>query len=393
MSIRDPGLELKGACLEYLADNRFHQSFILPPSKVTNRQTWTKVTYCDVGCRVKSDGSINKAAILFCGGMFAGRWLGSLLDVAAQKLGVRLLSVDRPGLGGTPAVDLEHRVQTWLEIVPALLKHLRLRHVALVCHSAGTIYLFNTVLHLRSILHPKRPYIGIVAPWIHHSDTSSPLISLLNIAPQSCIGNFHHLTRFMLTTVMPSVGPMFTFSGSVAAKIGSSLPSATRQPDATTLVMQPGTATADEVSLERETITELRIKYVTAEDISGGSQEALLCLKRPRNYWGFWSNFDTAAQVVADNERYRCRRRGPHSRRENLRVEVFYAQNDRLTNGKKGATWFDNCWREDIRQGVIDFYSEIVPGQNHESILDPDLIGGPIEKIFLSVAKHFRSKK
>ena len=317
-----------------------------------------------------------------------------MFDVAAQKLGVRILSVDRPGLGGTPSVDIEHRVQTWLEIVPALLDHLHLKHLALVSHSAGTIYLLNTVLHLRHVLHPTRPYVAMLAPWVHHSDTSSILMSLTNIAPCSSIGNFHHLTSFMMTSIMPSMGPMFAFSGNMAARIGSSFPTSGHRPDAATLVMQPGTATEEELNIEKEVLSELRVKYVLVEGISGGSQEALLCLKRPVNHWGSWGNYDRLVPLLAANEDVVAALADgldPSRTRQNLKVDVFYAENDKLTNGKRGAAWFDKCWREEARGSLIDFSSRTVNAQNHESVIDPDLMGGPVEAIFMLVAKQFKS--
>ena len=174
--------------------------------------------------------------------------------MTAQKLGIRILAVDRPGLGGTPNVDLECRIQTWLEIVPALLSHLKLQHVALVSHSAGTIYLINTLLHLRHVLHPSQPYVAMVAPWVHHSNSSSLLMSLTNMAPCSTIGNFHSLSSFLMTSIMPSVGPMFHFSGNMASRIGAAFPftSSSTQPDASTYIMQPGTASEQEHHAEKK---------------------------------------------------------------------------------------------------------------------------------------------
>lgn len=319
-----------------------------------------------------------------------------MFDVTAQKLGVRILCIDRPGLGGTPSVDIEHRVQTWLEIVPALLDHLQLKHVALVSHSAGTIYLLNTLLYLRRILHPTKPYVAMLAPWIHHSDSSSMLMSLTNMAPCSSIGNFHHLTSFLMTSIMPSVGPMFAFSGNMAARLGSSFPSIENhnKPDAATYVMQPGTASEEEHNMEKELLAELRIKYVMAEGISGGAQDALLCLKRPANHWGPWNNYDKVAPILAANEEvFVALGDGFDSlkTRQNLRIDVFYAEYDKLTNGKKGAAWFDKCWNEEARGKYIDFHSLPVTGQTHESVIDPDLVGGPIEGIFMKIAKHFKA--
>ena len=389
MSFSRRSPELQDLCMQYLADEKFHKSFMLPPSRITTRTTATRVTYCDVGCTHKSDGSVNNAVVLFCGGMFAGRWLGSMLDGAASKYGVRLISLDRSGMGGTPSIELNYRMQTWLEIVPALLKHLGLRHVALVSHSAGTLYLLNTILNLRHLLHPTQPYAAMIAPWIHHSNTASVLMNLTNFAPQFSISHFHHLTSFMMTSFMPSIGPMVAFSGNVAAKVGSSFPSPAQKSDATTWVLQPGTATIEEAKQEREMLSDLRVKYVMAEGVSGASQEALLCLKRPISHWGSWENYDTLVPILVDSEHLLRERQDWSSRsRNNLQIDVFYAENDKLTNGRKGAAWFDQCWREELRQGVIDFKSTIVPNESHDSVIDPDLIGGPIERIFMQIATN-----
>lgn len=57
-------------------------------------------------------------------------------------------------------MPVEKRVSTWLEAVPVVLKYLGVRHVAVVSHSAGTIYAINTVVHLSHLLHPQRPFVG-----------------------------------------------------------------------------------------------------------------------------------------------------------------------------------------------------------------------------------------
>jgi pimeloyl-ACP methyl ester carboxylesterase len=78
---------------------------------------------------------------------------------------------DRPGFGGSSAVALNKRVQTWLEIVPAVLKHMKVEHVALLSHSAGTIYAFNTAVRLSHLLYPGRPFMACLGTYCF----SSPL--------------------------------------------------------------------------------------------------------------------------------------------------------------------------------------------------------------------------
>ncbi|KAL6884406.1 hypothetical protein GGI43DRAFT_419560 [Trichoderma evansii] len=57
---------------------------------------------------------------------------------------------------------LPQRVNTWVELVPRLLAHLQIEHVALACHRAGTIYLLNTLIRCREILDPKRPLVVFI---------------------------------------------------------------------------------------------------------------------------------------------------------------------------------------------------------------------------------------
>jgi hypothetical protein len=65
-------------------------------------------------------------------------------------------------MGESTNVALEQRIPVWVELVPLLLAHLGIKHVALVSHSAGTMYLFNTLHYCREILHPERPFVALL---------------------------------------------------------------------------------------------------------------------------------------------------------------------------------------------------------------------------------------
>lgn len=43
-----------------------------------------------------------------------GRWVASFADRLARGKGVRVLCVDRPGMGGTDAVPVDQRLAVWL---------------------------------------------------------------------------------------------------------------------------------------------------------------------------------------------------------------------------------------------------------------------------------------
>lgn len=65
-------------------------------------------------------------------------------------------------MGGSASVPDESRVDLWVELVPLLLAHLSIDHVALMAHSAGTIYLLNTLFYCRDILDPAYPYVALL---------------------------------------------------------------------------------------------------------------------------------------------------------------------------------------------------------------------------------------
>jgi hypothetical protein len=72
-------------------------------------------------------------------------------------------------MGHSTEVPLEKRVPVWLELVPKLLAHLGIEHVSLMSHSAGTIYLLNTLYEYPDILYPDRPFVALMGKSISSS--------------------------------------------------------------------------------------------------------------------------------------------------------------------------------------------------------------------------------
>ncbi|KAL1883298.1 hypothetical protein Daus18300_000356 [Diaporthe australafricana] len=78
---------------EYLAQDQFHRRFTLPG---TADHGELQVSYADVGrAPDQGDGGTHHPTILFIPGMFASRYLGVWMHAIAEKLGVRVLVVDR----------------------------------------------------------------------------------------------------------------------------------------------------------------------------------------------------------------------------------------------------------------------------------------------------------
>lgn len=78
---------------EYLAQDRFHQRFVLP---ATSDHGELQVSYADVGRTPKQDDDgTYHPTVLFIPGMFASRYLSVWMHAIAEKLGVRVVIVDR----------------------------------------------------------------------------------------------------------------------------------------------------------------------------------------------------------------------------------------------------------------------------------------------------------
>jgi pimeloyl-ACP methyl ester carboxylesterase len=94
--------------LEFICDRRFHRRFVLPANPEANRPKPYRVSYADFGDPESS------AVVLFCGALFGSRLCYAPLDQLAKAYHVRIIHPDRPGVGGSDAVELEKRIQTWL---------------------------------------------------------------------------------------------------------------------------------------------------------------------------------------------------------------------------------------------------------------------------------------
>jgi pimeloyl-ACP methyl ester carboxylesterase len=105
--------------LEFLSDRRFHQIYVLPPNLETGREQAHRFSYADYG-----DSSSN-AVVLLSGALMGTRFGYAPMDQLANAYNVRIIHVDRPGIGGSDPIELEKRIQIWLgQILPMTWSHL-----------------------------------------------------------------------------------------------------------------------------------------------------------------------------------------------------------------------------------------------------------------------------
>ncbi|PCG98864.1 Hypothetical protein PENO1_031740 [Penicillium occitanis (nom. inval.)] len=326
---------------EYISQRHFHRRFILPQTATHGD---LPITYADIGKRPEVI-SENVPTFLFM----------------PEKLGVRVLVVDRPGMGGSASVPRESRVAIWLELVPLLLKHLSIEHVSLISHSAGIIYLLNTLVAHRDILDPEHPYIACLAPWVDPAHSHMTTWQLARYIPTKAFSIWNQIPQFFQTS------PLIASSGAVITSIKDKLPSGGN--DDNTVSELKRRLIEQEYGLDRDVQIELEkltAKFIFKESTVGANEEALQCVRKGAP-WLECDDYMQFARNLAESERTRGGTSGK------IRMRAYFAESDVMI-GKGGQKYFENCFRG--FEDVLDFDSATIMKENHDSVaFSPEVLG------------------
>ncbi|CAK9785485.1 unnamed protein product [Cutaneotrichosporon oleaginosum] len=116
-----------------------------------------QVSFADLG---KPDG---RPVVVFLG-LGSVRYLVALYDDLARALGLRLICIDRWGLGKTDQVPQDRRgLLDWADVVRQVLDELGINRFQMVAHSAGAPYALATALKMERRIHGK---IHLMSPWV-----------------------------------------------------------------------------------------------------------------------------------------------------------------------------------------------------------------------------------
>ena len=356
-----------GRAIVQACDIRLHRSFLLAPSSSIGRDRSIRVTYSDVGYSAADEKKSTEIphdyeipVLLWCGGQFGGRYFAFANDELAKRYKIRFLAIDRPGIGGTEGVPLNQRIATWLDMVQGLLDHVGVKYCHLASHSAGTIFVLNTLLHQRHLLHPTKPYVAMFGPWVAPSDSGKWDLSAVSKLPESWIGKWHHIAKFMNNTV----APVLTASG-VAITKASKAP--IQAISASKAAVTESAQSKHEEALWKAACESILTRYVFAENVEGASHEALLCLRKGNIRWGNWENTGEAISKIATNEKARMQEQRPNEN-EKLKIHAFFAENDEMI-GKGGQKYFEECFAAPQEQEYIEFRSHVIAGTDHNDVL------------------------
>jgi hypothetical protein len=124
------------------------------------------------------------------------------------------------------------------------------------------------------------------------------------------------------------------------------------------------------------------VKCQFAENMSGADEELKLCLRKGGDStWADAVDYAKCVRRIAANEEVL---RGGGREAARLVVNASFAGSDVMI-GKRGAEYFENCWRREGR-GMVDFTAETFVGTDHDAVL-VDLRKGALRGVFERVGR------
>jgi hypothetical protein len=278
-------------------------------------------------------------------------------SIEAEFAESQSLTIPRPGFGGSPSVNIHDRLSVFVEVVPLLLAHLKIKHVALACQSAGTIYAFNLLAHHPEILYPAHPSITFFSPWVHQSHSSVSFLTLASMLPNAVLDHWNKVMHFATRAQ-----PTFAVSGGAFTLVTSAFKNkaaSEKQKEEEAKKCLAGYGFAKDVKGE---VDKALFKYAFAENSEGLNDEARLCLRSVSGVsWGACEDYDECVRNLAATWDKRVEEGG-----EPLRVDIHLPEEDIMV-GVKGMKYFEECWRDENRGKGMKVEISTWEGTDHDT--------------------------
>ncbi|KAL8738208.1 MAG: hypothetical protein Q9181_000979 [Wetmoreana brouardii] len=200
-------------------DDAIHDYLSAPrlSQKTTDPKTGRVISFSEVG---DPEGSV----VFCCVGMGLTRYITCFYDDLAKTLKLRLITPDRPGVGGSDvhADDLDTPLG-WPDDVLAICQKLKLTKFSLIAHSAGAIYALATALRMPQHI---RGRIHLLAPWIPPSQMSG-IGTQQESLPVSALPLTQRFLQSLPTTFLKAANS--NYLRTTSASITTSLPKSPRR--------------------------------------------------------------------------------------------------------------------------------------------------------------------
>ncbi|MCJ1268131.1 hypothetical protein MMC22_008017 [Lobaria immixta] len=215
---------------DYISSPRLSQ-------KITHPQTGRVISFSEVG-------DPNGSVVFCCVGMGLTRYVTAFYDELALTLKLRLITPDRPGVGGSEVhADSSDTPLGWPDDVLAICQHLKLTKFSILAHSAGAIYALATALRMPQHI---RGRIHLLAPWIPPSQMSA-FGTQQEALPVSALPYSQRFLRSLPTPFLKAANS--SFLSATSASFTTSLPKSPRRSKRRSLNLD---ATSSAVSGKRD---------------------------------------------------------------------------------------------------------------------------------------------
>lgn len=166
-------------------------------------------------------GDPKGSAVIVCVGMGLTRFVTAFYDELATTLRLRLVTIERPGVGESESYPPNDRSGplNWPNDVLTVCDHLGIESFSLLAHSAGAVYALATALVLPHMVKGK---VHLLAPWIPPSQmeaVSHPSASGSS-SPGAVLPRSQRLLRVLPTPFLRAANS--TFMASATASLGKS---------------------------------------------------------------------------------------------------------------------------------------------------------------------------
>lgn len=201
---------ISNAVDEYILSSRLSQ-------KIRDPQTGRIISFSEVG---DPEGSV----IFCCVGMGLTRFITAFYDELAFTLKLRLVTPDRPGVGGSePHPDGLDTPLGWPDDVRAICQHLKITKFSILAHSAGAIYALATALRMPQHI---RCRVHLLAPWIPPSQMHT-IGAQQEPSPAKALPYSQRFLRSLPTTFLKAANS--SFLSATSASVTTSLPKSPRR--------------------------------------------------------------------------------------------------------------------------------------------------------------------
>lgn len=172
-------------------------------------------------------GDSTGAAVFVCVGMGLTRFVTAFYDELATTLRLRLITIERPGVGGSEPYPQNDRSgpMNWPNDVLLVCEHLKIAKFSLLAHSAGAIYALATALVLPHLVQGK---VQLMAPWIPPSQLEAVAHSATSTPPAGALPTSQRILRILPTPFLRAANSSLMTAASSSLK-----PATKRRPSGT----------------------------------------------------------------------------------------------------------------------------------------------------------------